>query len=159
QADLATFAPERPLDVLYTNAALHWLPEHERLFPRLCQLLAPGGVLAVQMPRNFSARSHTAIADTVREGPWRAKIEHLLAPPPVEEPAFYYTLLQPFAAELDIWETEYLHVLEGRDPVKEWTKGTWLTQFLALLDAPEAVAFEQAYAARVRDAYPERPDG
>ena len=63
QADLATWRPDRPADLIYSNAALHWLPGHERLFPALLRGLAPGGVLAVQMPRNFGARSHTAIAE------------------------------------------------------------------------------------------------
>jgi trans-aconitate 2-methyltransferase len=68
-------------------------------------------------------------------------------------------LLAPLAKTLDIWETEYLQVLEGRDPVKEWTKGTWLKQFLDRLTAPERDAFESDYAARLRAAYPPQSDG
>ncbi len=75
QADLATWRPAQPADLIYSNAALHWLPGHERLFPPLLAGLAPGGVLAVQMPRNFGARSHTAIAEAALAGPWRATLE------------------------------------------------------------------------------------
>src|SRR5216684_6467078 len=98
RADLATWRPPRPADVIYSNAALHWLDSHERLFPALFSSVAPGGVLAVQLPRNFSAVSHTSISEAARSGPWRAKLEPLLRPAPVAEPAFYYGLLAPHAA-------------------------------------------------------------
>ena len=80
-------------------------------------------------------------------------------PAPVAEPAWYFNLLAPRAASVDIWETDYLQVLTGTDPVKEWTKGTWLGPFLAALEEPMRTDFERAYAARVRDAYPTRADG
>jgi trans-aconitate 2-methyltransferase len=151
--------PEQPVDVIFSNAALHWLPDHDALFPALVNKLAPGGVLAVQMPRNFLAPSHTLIADTVRAGPWRGKLEHLLGPPPVAAPEQYYALLAPLTRSIDIWETEYLQALRGEDPVKEWTKGTWLTRFLQHLEEAERPAFEQDYARRLRVAYPRRADG
>jgi trans-aconitate 2-methyltransferase len=116
-------------------------------------------VLAVQIPRNFGALSHTSITDTALDGPWRATLEPLLRPSPVAEPAFYYDLLAPRAASLDIWETEYLQVLEGDNPVKEWTKGTWLAPLLAALDEPERGRFETEYGERVAAAYPPRRDG
>lgn len=156
---LADWSAEEPADVIFSNAALHWLPHHERLFPALMPSLAPGGVLAVQMPRNFSAPSHALLGDTVRAGPWRSRLEPLLTAPPVAEPEFYYALLAPLAASVDIWETQYLQVLHGDDPVKEWLKGTWLVQFLDRLEAHEQVAFEQHYAERLRAAYPRRADG
>ena len=159
RADLATWRPPRPADVIYSNAALHWLGDHDRLFPALFSALAPGGVLAVQMPRNFSAPSHTAIGEAVRSGPWRARLEPLLRPAPVADPAFYFGLLAPRAAALDIWETEYLQALEGDHPVKEWTKGTWLRPLLDALDEPERNRFEACYAELVAHAYPRRPDG
>jgi trans-aconitate 2-methyltransferase len=156
---LASWRAPVAADLIYSNAALHWLPDHARLFPALLEQLAPGGVLAVQMPRNFGAPSHTLIADTVRSRPWRDRLEPLLAASPVAEPAFYYGVLSPLVARLDVWETEYLQVLEGADPVKEWTKGTWLKQYLDALEEPERSEFENEYAARLRDAYPARADG
>lgn len=158
-ADLGAWTPPRPADVIYSNAALHWLDGHERIFPALLSALAPGGVLAVQIPRNFSAPSHTSITEAVRGGPWRAKLEPLLRPSPVAEPAFYFGLLAPRAASLDMWETEYLQVLEGDNPVKEWTKGTWLKPLLDALQEPERSTFEAAYGDLVARAYPRRPDG
>ena len=159
QADLGTWRPERPATVIYSNAALHWLDDHDRLLPNLFAALAPQGILAVQMPRNFGARSHTLITETALNGPWRQTLEPLLRPSPVAEPAFYYDILAPRAAHLDIWETEYLQVLDGVNPVKEWTKGTWLLPLLAALEEPERERFETAYAERVAAAYPPRRDG
>jgi len=156
---VADWAAATPADLIFSNAALHWLPQHEQLFPRLLGQLAPGGVLAVQMPRNFAAPSHTLIAETVRAGAWRSKLEHLLRPSPVAEPHDYYAMLQPLATSIDIWETEYLQVLRGADPVKEWTKGTWLKQFLDALEPPERAEFEADYARRLRSAYPPLADG
>jgi trans-aconitate 2-methyltransferase len=158
-ADLASWTPPRPADVVYSNAALHWVDDHGRLFPALLGALAPGGTLAVQMPHNFSAPSHTLIADVARGGPWRAKLEPLLRSAPVADPASYYDLLAPLASSLNIWETEYLHVLTGADPVKEWVKGTWLRPLLDRLDDAERPAFEQRYAQMLRAAYPPRADG
>jgi trans-aconitate 2-methyltransferase len=158
-AGVAEWTADEPVDLVFSNAALHWLPDHERLFPRLGAAVAPGGVLAVQMPRNFAAPSHTSIAETIRSGAWQRKLEPLVRPVPVRDPAFYYALLKPFASTIDIWETEYLHALDGPDPVKEWTKGTWLKTFLDALDEPERSDFEREYAARVRRAYPPQPDG
>lgn len=156
---LATWEPGEPADLIYSNAVLHWLSDHARLFPALVDALAPGGVLAVQMPRNFLAPSHTFIYETARAGAWRDRLEPLIAPPPVAEPHVYYSLLESRASSLDIWETEYLHALEGEDPVKEWTKGTWLKRFLDALDEPQRSEFEAEYARRLRRAYPPAPNG
>jgi trans-aconitate 2-methyltransferase len=159
QGDIGAWRPARPVDVLYSNAALHWLDGHERLFPALLEAVAPGGWLAVQMPRNFGAPSHTAIVETIEQGPWRARLEPLLRREPVAAPGFYWRLLEPRCAELQLWETEYLQVLDGDNPVAEYTKGTWLKQFLDQLQGAERGAFEAAYRARVLGWYPPEADG
>jgi len=155
QADLAAWRPAHPAEIIYSNAALQWLGDHETLFPRLLGLLAPRGALAVQMPRNFAAPSHTLIFETALDGPWRP----LLNRSPVAAPDFFYDLLAPLAASLDIWESEYLQVLDGPNPVKEYTKGSWLSPLLAALDEPLKSRFEAAYGERVLAAYPPRADG
>ncbi len=159
QADIATWTPDTPLDLLFSNAALHFVDEHERLFPKLLEFLAPGGVLAVQMPRNFGAPSHTLMYAAARQEPWRKQLEPLLRPSPVAEPERYHDILVPHVSSLDIWETEYLQLLEGDDPVAEWTKGTWGKPLLDALDDDDRQAFEADYKARLRVAYPRRPDG
>lgn len=159
QADLGTWQPDEPAELIYSNAALHWIPGHTDLFARLMTSLAPGGVLAVQMPHNFGALSHTSISEAALSGPWRAKLEPLLRPAPVEDPSFYIDVLAPYSGSLDVWETEYMQILTGDDPVKEWTKGTWLKPLLDALEEPERSQFEAAYAALVRERYPRRDDG
>lgn len=159
RADIAAWGPDRPLDVVFSNAALHWLDDHAALFPRLMAMLAPGGWLAVQMPRNHGAPSHTGMVAAARSGPWAGRLEPLLRPGPVADPSFYHGVLAPLASELDIWETEYLQVLEGEDAVVEWTRGTALKPLLDALAEPDRAAFLADYRDRMRAAYPRRPDG
>ena len=154
QQDLEAWQPPQKYDVIYSNAALQWLPDHANLLPSVLEKAEPGGILAVQMPRNFGAPSHLLIAETALDGPWRSRVDHLVTPPPVHEPSFYHDLLAPLSENIDIWETEYLQVLEGENPVKEWTKGTWLTRYLDILQGEEKAAFEAAYGERVARAYP-----
>ena len=158
-ADLNDWQPEHPTDIVYSNAALHWLDDHETLFPRLMKAVKPGGVLAVQMPENFSAPSHTSIADTVREGDWHERLAPYQREQPVSEPSFYYDLLSPLSSSIDMWETTYMHILEGDDPIVEWTKGTMLRPLLDHLSEKEAFSFLASYAKKVAKAYPHRADG
>ncbi len=159
QADFATWRPDQPVDVLYSNAALHWLSGHDVLFPALLETVAPGGWMAVQMPRNFAASSHTCVIDTIEQGPWRSRLEPVLRRNPVGTPRDYWRLLHDRTAALDIWEIEYQQVLKGDNPVAEFIKGSWLKQFLDRLEEPERSAFEASYRERVRTAYPPEADG
>lgn len=159
-ADIAGWSPPQPADLLFSNATLHWLDDHASLLPRLFSLLAAGGVLAIQMPSNRESPSHLLIDEAARAGPWRDKLAGLRPTyRSVETPESYYRILAPLAAALDIWETSYLHALEGDNPVVEWTKGTALRPYLEALAEPERGAFLAAYAARVAAAYPKQPDG
>lgn len=157
--DVAAWSPPEKFEMVFSNAALHWLDDHPALFARLCGKVAAGGVLAVQMPRNFGAPSHTLIHELAASPPWREALSGLLRPQPVLAPDAYYRLLAPAARTLDIWETEYLQVLEGENPVAEWTKGTWLAPLLAALAPAARAAFEAEYRRRVLQAYPKQPDG
>lgn len=159
QGDAGRWHPEQPMDLVFSNAALHWLDDHATLLPRLFDAVAPGGVLAVQMPRNHGAPSHTGMAEAALAGPWAATLRPLLRPSPVAPPEVYYDLLAPRAARLDIWETEYLHVLDGDDPVVRWTSGTALAPLLQALDDAGRAAFLDDYRARMASAYPRRADG
>jgi trans-aconitate 2-methyltransferase len=159
EADIADWAPDEPLDLIYSNAALHWLDDHASLLPRLMSELRPQGVLAVQMPRNFEAPSHALLRQIARDGPWAERLTGFLEAPQVAASGWYYDLLAPHAATVDIWETIYLHVLEGDDPVLRWTRSTTLRPVMEALDEKWFAAFEAAYAARLREAYPRRPDG
>ncbi len=163
EGDLATWAPAEPVDLVYSNAALHWLPGHEHLFARVLAMVAPGGTLAVQMPDNFGAPSHTIIAELAASPRWRAQLGALVRGAPVAPAADYFRWLAPHSRALDLWTTEYLQVLPrdaGSDhPVAAWTRGTWLVPFLAALDADDQRAFVAEYNARLAVAYPPLPDG
>ncbi len=160
QADLNSWRPELPADLVFSNATLHWLDDHQRVFPSLMGCLKPGGVLAVQMPDNFGAPTHTLIGDIVRGGDWRKRLEPALRPHPVETPATYHNILAPHASGVDIWQAIYLHVLDGDDPVVEWTKGSVLRPVLDRLQGEEeTAAFLRIYRERIRQAYPRRSDG
>ncbi|MBT3863716.1 MAG: methyltransferase domain-containing protein [Chloroflexi bacterium] len=157
--DIGLWAPKEPAELIFTNAALHWIGDHTDLFTRLMSSIAIGGVFAVQMPRNFGALSHTSISEAALNGPWRSKLKPLLRPTPVKLPSFYIDLLSPLANSLDVWETEYQQVLTGENPIKEWTKGTWLKPLLDALEEPERSEFENSYAEIVSKAYPKQSDG
>ena len=158
-ADLRDWSPATPVDLLFSNAALHWLEDHATLFPKLASQVAPGGALAVQMPRNFSEPSHTSIYETARDGPWRERLEPLIRPEPCKPPEYYWDILVPHVRSLDVWETVYSQVLEGDNPVADFVKGSWLPPFLEALDGAERMAFEAAYRRRVKAAYPARSGG
>jgi trans-aconitate 2-methyltransferase len=170
EADIATWRAPQPAALIYSNATLHWLGGHDALFPRLLRELVPGGVLAVQMPRNFDNPSQVLLRDTARRGAWAAALApmfdpnvatpSLLRPDPVGSPEFYYDLLSPLTTGgVDLWETEYVHQLQGEDAVLEWMRGTTLRPILDALDAPLREAFLAAYAAALRAAFPRRSDG
>lgn len=154
--DIAAFSPERPADLIFTNAALQWLPEHERLFSRLADALAPGGVLACQMPDSRKGTWRDLLRQTAEAPRWAETLSGVerIGILPAEA---YYGLLAD-RCEVDIWSTDYLHVLEGEDAVLEWTRGTSLRPYLERLGA-RADAFEAVFAERLRQAYPRREDG
>ena len=159
QADIADWLPPAPVDLVFSNAALHWVERHEHLLPRLVGCLAPGGALAVQVPANTGAPTHRELFALARTARWSARLAGLVRERPVLEPEAVHDLLAPLVSRLDLWTTTYLHVLSGPDPVLAWTRGTTLRPFLGRLAPPEAVAFEADYSERLAAAYPPRADG
>ena len=158
EGDVEPWSPARRYDLVFSNATLHWIADHRALLPRLMGYVADGGVLAFQVPRNFDAPSHMLMREVAQNGPWAAKLANARQVN-VETPEAYFDILAPLSRSLDIWETTYLHVLEGDDPVLAWVSGTGLRPFVQPLDAEERGAFLSEYGARLRDAYPRRPDG
>lgn len=157
-ADIAAWTPAAPIDLLASNAALHWVDRHESLFPRLVSILKPGGVLAVQMPAQQNAPSHRLGIDLALSERWRTKLAALVRAP-ILEPADYYSILRPHVASLDMWITEYVQALTGDNPVAEFTKGSFVGAWLSALSASDAHEFETGYRASVAAAYPKRDDG
>ena len=159
--DVRDWTPAGPVDVVVSNAVLHWVPGHPRLLARWAEALPPGGWLAVQVPGNFRAPTHALLADLCTAPEWADRLADA-APHPdtVLEPAGYADVLAGAALSADVWETTYLHVLDGPDPVLAWVRSTALRPVLARLhDDADAARFTEAYAAALRAAYPPRPDG
>jgi trans-aconitate 2-methyltransferase len=159
RADIAAWTPEAPPDVLYSNAALHWVGGHRALFPRLLSLLAPGGTLAVQMPAMHTEPLRVLQHEVAANGPWTELLVDVDSARPILDAGVYWDLLKPRAASLDIWETTYLHALQGEDAVVQWATGSSLRPFLDRLPPGFRAEFLRAYADAVRPAYPRRPDG
>lgn len=149
---------EGPFDLLYANASLQWLPDHDQLLPSLLSLLAPGGTLAIQMPDNLGEPSHALMREVAGAGPWSARLAGVerFRRGPV---AAYYDMLIPHARRVDIWHTVYQHPLDGVEAIIEWVKGTGLMPFLQPLDASEQALFLAEYAEKLAEHYPARADG
>jgi len=154
--------PERPVDVLVSNAALHWVPGHPPLLRRLLAAVAPAGWLAVQVPANHAAPTHTELAALCRSLRWGDRLGDCgRRNSPVLAPAAYLELLAGSSRSIDVWETTYLHVLNGSDPVLEWVRGTVLRPVLAALAGDKAAEadFLAEYGQRIRAAYPAASHG
>ncbi|HEY7201502.1 MAG TPA: trans-aconitate 2-methyltransferase [Candidatus Dormibacteraeota bacterium] len=157
--DVREWRPAAPVDVLVSNAVLQWVPEHVSLLPAWVDALAEGGWLAFQVPGNDRSPSHVILDEVRAAARWRAALAGAPRGPRVREPAEYLALLAGRGCAVDAWETTYLHVLQGPDPVLEWVKGTALRPVLTALKGEEREAFLAEYAARLREAYPPGPSG
>lgn len=159
EADIATWTPGKAYDVIYSNAALQWLADHETLLPRLLSFVAPGGALAVQVPRNFEEHCHVLLRQAVADARWRDALKDVRDWWNVLRPETYFDLLKPGARSVDLWETRYFHVLEGKDPVFHWMMGTGLRPFAAALSGALKDEFLAHYRGLLAAAYPPRPGG
>ena len=155
--NIDTWLPDRPVDIIFSNAALHWLDDHERLFRRLRSHLAPGGVLAVQMPDNWNAQTHQIPATILDEGYWRAEAREALIRDRLSDPVDYRRWVEP--AAVDMWRTTYYQEFEGDDPVWEWVNGSLLRPVIEALEGVEADRFSAVCRRRYREAYRQQPDG
>jgi trans-aconitate 2-methyltransferase len=159
QGDFATWTPGTPPDLIFSNAALHWVSNHEELFRRLVSLLAPGGVLAVQMPAMHNEPLRRLQNELAAQAPWAEHLADAGYARGLLPPEGYYDVLRPLVATLDMWETIYLHVLTGEDAVTEWASGSSLRPFLDKLPPHLRQSYREAYSAALRPHYPRRRDG
>jgi trans-aconitate 2-methyltransferase len=160
EADLETWQPPEPADLLYANAVFQWIPDHLSALARLMDGLKPGGVLAVQMPDNLQEPSHVAMEEAAQQGPWRAqfttrnpKRDSLPAP------SAYFERLAPKSSRVDVWHTIYNHPMANADAVVEWMKGTGLRPYLDATGPQHAEAFTEAYRVRIAALYQPMADG
>jgi trans-aconitate 2-methyltransferase len=159
-ADIATWQPPAAVDLVFSNAALQWLPDHASLIPRLFGAVASGGALAFQIPSATHALVRTLIHAIAREGPWAARMQPALGALTLQPPGFYHDLLAPLARSIDVWETDYPHVMEGHDAIVAWIASTGLRPFLAALDTEaERQLFRDQLLQRVEENDPVQADG
>ncbi len=159
-ADVRDWRPEVPVDLVFADSSLQWIGEHERLFGKLMDWLAPGGVLAVQMPDNRQEPSHALMRLIAADGPWADRLVPVAKTRAVIASfADYYRWLRPISASLDIWQTAYIHPLDGLEAIVDWFRGSALRPFLAPLAAEEREAFLARYRRDLADSYDVEPDG
>ncbi len=159
-ADYTSWSDGRPFDVVFANASLQWVPDHAALIPRLFGLVAPGGALAAQIPAHFESPLHRLILEIAKRPGWRGDPAKGEAAMTVERPGFYYDVLAPLAARLDLWVTEYWHVVENPPAIVTWIRGSGLRPFLqACADDAERAEFERQLLLGVEREYPPQADG
>ncbi len=157
--DIRDWRPDGRVDVIVSNAVLQWVPGHLTVLARWAGFLQPGGWLAFQIPGNFDQPSHAVLREMAGSGRWRALLAGVPLNRQAAEPAEYLDLLARAGLDVDAWETTYLHVLHGEDPVLDWYKGTGLRPVLAALQPDRAAEFLDEYRAWMGQAYPAAPYG
>jgi trans-aconitate 2-methyltransferase len=159
-ADIATWTPEAPVDIVFSNASLQWVENHEQLYPRLLGFVAPGGVFAAQVPCNMSAPAHEIMREIAKRPEFQSYLGDGVREWQVQDGASYYDILAPHAKRIDIWQTEYLHILPNAAAIVDWYKGTGLRPFLDRLpNADIRNRFLDLYSDAITKAYPARRDG
>jgi len=161
-ADAAHWTPDGIYDLIVSNAALQWVPNHPESFPLWIESVRPGGTFAFQVPGNFTSPSHALLGELCEAPQWRERLRgHGRRFVHVLDPADYLTRLIDLGCEADAWETTYSQLLAGEDPVLDWVKGTALRPILTeLADDPSAAAeFLAEYRDLLRKAYPPGPHG
>lgn len=159
EEDIARWTATAPAAMVFTNAALHWLSDHETLLPRIMGQIAPGGLFAMQVPVSGPQPYHKCIEKVAASPKWRERFKRVYPHPDPLPVRVNYDLLSPLASEIDVWETDYHHVLEGEHPVTEWISSTGLVPFLSALPEAEHPAFLADYSACTDAAYPRQKDG
>jgi trans-aconitate 2-methyltransferase len=157
QADIASWSPDSPMNLIVSNAAFHWVGDHDALLTRLARMLAPGGMLTVQMPYHFQNPAHLAIEEIKTSPRWRPALAGVgLNQHSVMPLVWYVERLHDLGFVVDAWQTTYIHVLTGENPVLEWFKGTALRPLLERLAAQDKAEFLEELGERLKAAYPAR---
>ncbi|CAL9293975.1 trans-aconitate 2-methyltransferase [Streptomyces sp. NPDC052644] len=162
RADAAAWVPDEPYDLIVSNAALQWVPGHAESFARWLDGIVPGGTLAFQVPANFTSPSHALLAELCESPRWRDRLgDHGRRYVHILEPTRYLERLADLGCAADVWETVYAQLLQGEDPILDWTKGTALRPVLTELgeDAEAVAEFLSQYRDLLRKAYPPGPHG
>ena len=159
-SDIRSWRPLQAPDLIFANAVLQWLPDHDQLFPRLFAALAPGGVLAVQMPDNLNEATHRSMREVASSARFANVLADAARVRPIISPANdYYDWLAPHAETVDVWRTTYHHPLASAADIVDWLRATGLRPFIDPLSDQQRSEFLAEYLDRIAEAYPPRADG
>jgi trans-aconitate methyltransferase len=169
EATFESFLPSEPLDLIFSNAALHWVSAdlHKTLLPKLFSFLKPGGVIAFQIPDTRAQPSHQLMVEAARQLGWHEDVASVRWVTCEQEPSFYYEIVRELLGDsvsdrLDMWSTTYAQIMEGENPVADFTSSTGLGPYIEALGgrgSPRGLAFEAKYRELIAQAYPKQSDG
>jgi trans-aconitate 2-methyltransferase len=162
QSGVEQWKPDAAFDLIFSNACLHWIADHARLFPRLVSYLAPGGALAVQMPNSYHLPAHTVMHEVANDAsaPWARTLAGAAETISVQPLAFYYDTLRKLTSRLNIWQTKYLQVMDGPKAILDWVRSTAMRRYTEPLPSDEQrKQFEQRCLERFEQAYPANDQG
>jgi len=160
EGDIASWAAAIPFDLVFSNAALQWVANHAEVIPLLLEQVSPQGALAIQMPAHFQSPVHQLLLEIAKDPAWHHSMQDAINAIAVGRPSFYYDILQPHTSKIDLWETEYIHIMDGPLAILDWIRGTGLRPFLEALESEEQKScFEQLLLSGLTTAYPRQKDG
>ncbi|KAJ5131224.1 uncharacterized protein N7515_007263 [Penicillium bovifimosum] len=158
--NIETYTPTGPIDLFFSNAAMHWLKASERIptIERLMQPQTPGSVFAMQVPHNLDEPSHALMWETAAEKRWGGRLDSVQRDG-FMGPGELYDAVKGFCREVQIFEVSYYHSLDSHEEIVEWVKGTGLRPYLDALEEGERGVYLEGYLERLRGAYPVSGDG
>jgi trans-aconitate 2-methyltransferase len=159
-ADASKLELDRAYDVVFSNAVLQWIPDHDLLIPRFFAIVNPKGSLAVQVPANNESPVHKALLTVSSREKWSRFTSGSEKQLTYRTAEYYYNILSPLSSELDLWEIIYHHVLDSHAGMIEWYKGTGMRPFLERLPDDESrKEFEDEMLTECKQSYPIQKDG
>ena len=158
--DGATYRPAGGFDLVFSNAALQWIPDQSAILAKMSSWLRPGGALAIQVPGNGDSPLHQSLRRTAASSAWGSRFEGLEKLIRYEEPPFYFEELAPSGLSVELWESTYWHLLSSWQAMIDWYSGTGMRPWLErLASEAERQAFKDAVLEGASAGYPLRPDG
>ncbi len=152
--DIRNWKPPNKFDIVFSNAVLQWLPDHEKLINNLFEMVKSKGVLAVQVPANFESPLHKALTRVSEYSEWKERMAGCKDAINYNSPEFYYDLLSGISGKFSVWQTIYYHVLESHDGLIEWYSSTGMKHYLATLtDEKEKTLFKKQVLGECRESY------
>lgn len=145
-------------DIVFSNACIQWIPDHEKLIPAMMALLKKGGILAIQTPQNYQEPIHQIVDRIIASDTWKkyitfSRVLYNLSP------AGYFDLLSEVSPDFCIWEVVYYHKMPRHQDILEWYRSTGLRPFLNVLPENKKTAFEQDILSEIEKAYPAQKSG